>query len=187
MEPNSSGINETSAANARTATSGSTGIGGSAGTNGTTGTSGSTRTAQPQSLIDKAKESAQERVQSAVSSTTSAASVALSSVAQSLLLSSQQLRDQQHGASSLVEKAAEKLDQAAQYLEGADVDRMVRRTESWARRNPALFLGGAFVLGVIGARFLKSSGSNVRTSDDHSGSSASFADRQVPTVIVEEG
>ena len=39
----------------------------------------------------------------------------------------------------------------------AEVEDLVNRTESWARQNPALFLGGAFVIGVLGARFLKSS------------------------------
>ena len=28
--------------------------------------------------------------------------------------------------------------------------------EDWARRNPALFLGGAFALGLLASRFLKS-------------------------------
>jgi hypothetical protein len=30
--------------------------------------------------------------------------------------------------------------------------------EDFARRNPAVFLGGAFALGLVGARFIKSSG-----------------------------
>jgi hypothetical protein len=35
---------------------------------------------------------------------------------------------------------------------------MVRDAERFARRNPAAFIGGAFVLGLALARFLKSSG-----------------------------
>jgi hypothetical protein len=34
----------------------------------------------------------------------------------------------------------------------------VSEAEDFARRQPALFLGGAFALGLLGARFLKSSG-----------------------------
>jgi hypothetical protein len=34
---------------------------------------------------------------------------------------------------------------------------MVRNVEDFARRQPALFIGGAFMLGLLGARFLKSS------------------------------
>jgi hypothetical protein len=38
------------------------------------------------------------------------------------------------------------------------VDDLLREAEEFARRDPALFLGVAFTLGVLGARFLKSSG-----------------------------
>ena len=34
---------------------------------------------------------------------------------------------------------------------------MARDAESYARRNPAVFLGSAFVLGILAARFFKSS------------------------------
>ena len=37
-----------------------------------------------------------------------------------------------------------------------DVQAIVRDVERYAREQPALFLGGAFVLGLLGARFLKS-------------------------------
>ncbi len=53
--------------------------------------------------------------------------------------------------------AAQKLDQAARYFENSDLKAMARDAEGYARRNPAIFLGGAFVLGVLAARFFKSS------------------------------
>jgi hypothetical protein len=34
---------------------------------------------------------------------------------------------------------------------------IMHETQRFARRNPALFLGGSFVLGLLGARFLKTS------------------------------
>jgi hypothetical protein len=43
------------------------------------------------------------------------------------------------------------------YLEARDIQDLVGEAESLARRSPALFLGGAFTLGVLAARFLKSS------------------------------
>lgn len=135
------------------------------------------------SLMDKTRERARERVQSGLHTGTAAASVAMSSVAQSLLNSSEQLKDQQNGAATLVQQAAERLEDAAQYLESTDLDQVIRGTETWARRNPALFLGGAFLLGVIGARFLKSSAPQpsalvVRQS--------TFSDREVRTPVAEE-
>jgi hypothetical protein len=43
------------------------------------------------------------------------------------------------------------------YLKNANAGDLLRDAESLARRQPALFLGGAFALGLIAARFLKSS------------------------------
>lgn len=53
--------------------------------------------------------------------------------------------------------AAQKLEQTARYFENNDLKAMARDAEDYARRNPAIFLGGAFVLGVLAARFFKSS------------------------------
>jgi hypothetical protein len=43
------------------------------------------------------------------------------------------------------------------YLQGRDVRQILADTENFARRSPAVFLGGAFVLGLAASRFLKSS------------------------------
>ncbi|CAN5628952.1 MAG: hypothetical protein H0V90_09170 [Blastocatellia bacterium] len=53
--------------------------------------------------------------------------------------------------------AAKKIEQVANYFERKDVKEMFRDVESFARSNPAIFIGGAFTLGIIAARFLKSS------------------------------
>jgi len=52
--------------------------------------------------------------------------------------------------------AAQKLEQFAGYFERKDVKDMARDIEGFARRNPALFLGGAFALGILAGRFIKS-------------------------------
>jgi hypothetical protein len=44
------------------------------------------------------------------------------------------------------------------YLQGRDVRQILTDTETFARRSPAVFLGGAFVIGLAVSRFLKSSG-----------------------------
>jgi hypothetical protein len=48
-------------------------------------------------------------------------------------------------------------EQAADYLRRADGELLRQDVERLARRQPALVLGSAFVAGLIGARFLKSS------------------------------
>ena len=136
--------------------------------------------AQGETLIDKAKNTAQDRVRSAVVGRKSQAVETVSGLAQSLLLAGQNLQDQQSPAARLVEQAAERLDRVAQYIDTTEPDVLVGRTETWARENPALFVGAAFVLGVLGARFLKSSrpATNLPTSGFDGGSTA-FSDREV--------
>ncbi len=56
------------------------------------------------------------------------------------------------------EAAAGKVEDVARYFENADLKTVARDVESFARRNPAVFVGGAFALGLLAARFLKSSG-----------------------------
>jgi hypothetical protein len=53
--------------------------------------------------------------------------------------------------------AANQIEKVASYFERKDLRMMMRDVEGYARRNPAIFLGAAFGLGLIAARFLKSS------------------------------
>ena len=57
----------------------------------------------------------------------------------------------------LTDAMARQADQAAEYLRRANGDVLRQDVERLTRRQPALVLGGAFVAGLIGARFLKSS------------------------------
>jgi hypothetical protein len=52
---------------------------------------------------------------------------------------------------------ADRLDSAGRYLREQDASRMVSDAADLARRKPEWVLGGAFVLGLAVARFLKSS------------------------------
>src|SRR5690606_20210610 len=60
---------------------------------------------------------------------------------------------------------ADQVDRFAGYLESRDVGEVMDQVEDFARRQPAAFIGGAFTLGLIGARFLKSS--RERLDDDN--------------------
>jgi hypothetical protein len=86
------------------------------------------------------------------------------------------------------------------YLQNTDVSEMVDRTEEFARRRPALFLGGAFALGLLGARFLKSSrrqqekqtagtgysGTGTRSGQGYSRERTVAVDQEVPTPRPQE-
>lgn len=54
-------------------------------------------------------------------------------------------------------KAAENIERLTNYLRENDARKLVSEIENFGRRRPAWLLGGAFVLGLVGARFLKSS------------------------------
>lgn len=58
------------------------------------------------------------------------------------------------------ESLAKQIESVSRYFERNDVRVMVRDVETFARRNPAVFIGGAFALGLLAARFLKSSNPN---------------------------
>jgi hypothetical protein len=87
----------------------------------------------------------------------------LTSVADSLKQVGGSLReaDDETGITELTAKYGESLanqiEQISNYFERKDVREMMRDVEGFARRNPALFIGGAFTLGLLAARFLKSS------------------------------
>lgn len=59
-------------------------------------------------------------------------------------------------AAQYTNTAADKVEQLTGYLERRDFKGLVRDLEDIAHKNPALFLGGAFALGILAARFLKS-------------------------------
>ena len=111
-----------------------------------------------QELASQAQQKAGEQVQSGLARGKSRAAETLGGVAQSLRLSSQHLREQnQEGTGRYVEKAAQQVERLSSYLQNKDVGEVIDEVEDFARRQPALFLGGAFALGLLGARFLKSS------------------------------
>jgi hypothetical protein len=55
------------------------------------------------------------------------------------------------------DKAAEGLDRVARYLREQDPKRLLNDVQNFGRRQPALMIGGAFLLGFAGARIIKSS------------------------------
>lgn len=114
-----------------------------------------------QQFASQARETAGEQVESRFSTGKNRATQALGSIAQTLKSSSQQLRDQeQPGISRYADQAAGKLEEMSHYLENASLNDVAERVENFARREPALFIGGAVALGFLGARFLKSSQRN---------------------------
>jgi hypothetical protein len=92
------------------------------------------------------------------------ATAGLGNVSDAIRQTGQQLRsNDQEAIAQYIDRAAEQLDQFTGYLRSRDMRQIVGDVEAFARREPALFLGGAFVLGLLGARFLKSSSQAIET------------------------
>jgi hypothetical protein len=71
---------------------------------------------------------------------------------------SEQLRSEEQARfADLADSLGRQIDKAADYLRDSDGRTIARDIESLARRQPALVFAGAFALGLVAARFLKSS------------------------------
>ena len=140
------------------------------------------------STIDSAKETARGLIDQAKSTAGQAYGVAaekatekieekkgdlasgLTSVADTIRQVSSTLRetDEQTGVTDTAAKysdsLARQIEQISNYFERNDVRAMVSDVEDFARKNPVVFIGGAFALGFLAARFLKSSSSGQHSS-----------------------
>ena len=58
-------------------------------------------------------------------------------------------------ATKYTDLAADKLEAVGKYVEEADLRSVASDVEGYARRNPVLFICGAFAIGALTARFLK--------------------------------
>jgi hypothetical protein len=99
------------------------------------------------------------KVVSGVNTQKTRAADSLGSVAQALRQSSDQLRSNDPGmpVHQYISTAADRVERFSDYLRSSSVGDMMSEVEQFARRQPAIFIGGAMMLGLLGARFLKSS------------------------------
>jgi hypothetical protein len=169
-----------SASTAGSMGTGSTGVGSPAGTTGSsTRTSGTHDMSADASqygsgeghgLMDQMRSSASDTFRTVKSNTTAKLEEQKSTLSTGLLTVADNIRQlgsnlsggQQNDpltriAADYSETAAQKLSSAADYFNNHDIETMYRDVEGLARRNPAVFVGGAFALGFLAARFLKSS------------------------------
>lgn len=122
---------------------------------------------QAQQMAGQVVDQAKQQATSQLASRKDQAVDSLGTVAQALRQSGNHLRqNDQHGIAQYADKAADRVEQFTGQLRGKDVQTIVRDVERYARQQPALFLGGAFVLGLLGARFLKST---AQREDDNEG------------------
>jgi hypothetical protein len=78
-------------------------------------------------------------------------------VAQALHQASEGLEPEHEELARYTRGIADKVEQVSGSLKGRDLATIAQDITRFAQRQPALFLGGAFTVGLIAARFLKSS------------------------------
>jgi hypothetical protein len=82
----------------------------------------------------------------------------LNVIAQTVRQTTEQLRNEQHDAvARYVDRAADQIERFATHLRDRSVDELLQDARELARRQPALVIGGGFAVGLLAARFLKSS------------------------------
>lgn len=105
-------------------------------------------------LMDRVR----DRANAQLSNQKDRATDGIGSVAQAVRRSTQELREGHHETvAEYIERAADQLDQLSTRLKNKDVGQLLRDAQNLARRQPNIFIGTAFMLGLVGARFMKSS------------------------------
>ncbi len=113
-----------------------------------------------------------EQAKTTVDSRMSEVAQELGSVADAVRQTSQELGDDdQMGIARYGNRIADQIEQVSTYLSDRGVEEVLTDVQSLARRQPALFLGGAFTLGLLVGRFMRSSSQNLsyQQNDSYSG------------------
>ncbi|HEX7331196.1 MAG TPA: hypothetical protein VF290_06835 [Pyrinomonadaceae bacterium] len=124
---------------------------------------------QDQDLLQKAKQAGgeivnqvQQQAGTQIDRGKETAANELSSVVDAVRQFGQNLSGQANGpiaryAAEYGEKAANSLERFANYIREQDAKRLLNDVQNFGRRQPALLIGGAFLLGFAGARLIRSS------------------------------
>jgi hypothetical protein len=108
-------------------------------------------------LAEQVKEQASAVAQQQMSS----AAAGLDSAAGSVNAVGERLRENNLGAlSQYTDLAAEHMEKAAAWLRTTTPEEIAHDIEDFAKKQPAVFAAGALALGLIGVRFLRSTGQN---------------------------
>jgi ElaB/YqjD/DUF883 family membrane-anchored ribosome-binding protein len=120
-------------------------------------------------LVTQAQQVASQVASTQVSSQKERAASTLDAVAKTLYETGAGIREQQPQIAGIADEAASRVVDASAYLREHDLRDLVKETESFARREPLIFLGAAFALGFVAARFIKASAPDQSRSSTNTG------------------
>jgi len=123
-------------------------------------------------VLDQVKQQASTRV----NEQKVRAAAGLGTVVSAIREASEHLRSENETLAAYADTAVNQLQSFADRMRDKEPAEMMRDVERFARRNPTAFVGGAFLLGIGMARFLKSSGSEYGDSRRLAHHDSSFGD-----------
>lgn len=122
------------------------------------GAIGQEAVSQAQEQAVKIVSQAREQVTANVKSQTARGASIATVLSSTLQEAGTQLRDQDEVAvATYLDQAAGQVEQIGAMLENQDYGQLIGTVQSFARRQPVLFFAAAVAVGVVGARFLRSS------------------------------
>jgi hypothetical protein len=120
-------------------------------------------TSKGEGIVDQAKQAvenvagqAKEQVSTQVASRKDKAVETIGGVADALRKTRSNMKEA-GPLPAIADQAADTVERIAGYLQSRNLGDLIGEVERFARREPAIFLGSAFAMGLLGGRFLKSS------------------------------
>ena len=122
----------------------------------------STSSGRKGGVTDRIKEDGKQRIES----TKRSAAEQIEQVANVISRAGSDLGDGQPRLANYANQAADRVNAFATRLREGSIEDLIEDTRDLARRNPGLFILGGVALGIVVSRFLKSSASNMSSTDD---------------------
>lgn len=116
--------------------------------------------------VGEAAGKVKEQATSQIASQKDKAADSLGNVAEAIRQTGDQLRQKEEVApvAQYTDQLAQGVEMVSNYLKSKSLSDIVNEVERFARREPALFLGGALTVGLLAGRFLRSSGAKSQES-----------------------
>ncbi len=117
--------------------------------------------------VESARQQAATQINTQVNKQLTQTGQGLSAISDAASQASQSLRaNHQETLADYLDAATARIDQASDYLRKSTLSDLVKDTGRLIERQPLVFVAGAFALGLLGARFLKSTSQDADSSQE---------------------
>lgn len=135
---------------------------------------------------------ARQRAETRIVESRDRAAQRISRLQDALRSAGDQLRGEDEFVADYVDKVSDQVARVADYVRGADLDHLGRDVQRFARERPGVFFGGAFAVGLMLGRFLRSSAGEIESGEPLAGrelpaGSTSFGGEESREVVTDYG